>query len=380
MNRLSGTPTKANGAPPALVARAARRTGRASGTRLATRRSPLATRHLPRPVRPAFTLTELLIVISIIAILASLAVVAARSALRTAQRSRIQIEIQNLSGVIEALNAKHGVYPPNTVHDGTNNNALGEPVLPIVEGDLQRTLKRMFPRHQEPQQLLDALVGAGANPQLPGGMNAFEALYFWTGGFSDDPRYPISGPGGPSFLNATGDVANSRDEILEDRNRPDEIKITQLGPRDENGQFAGRSIVYRDPITGDNRQINLWMYTPAGSEQPLAYFDVSRHKWPEYHVTAFPYDPTAGDAAYLYPITKLREGVTTVGDPMQDVMLANQGKSQILHSGLDDDWGSFNAFDPQSPTPVVFPEGPFLGPMADTLTNFTTGTLEQEVQ
>ena len=34
---------------------------------------------------------------------------------------------------------------------------------------------------------------------LHGGMTAGEALVFWLGGFSSDPKYPISGEGGPSY-------------------------------------------------------------------------------------------------------------------------------------------------------------------------------------
>ena len=37
-------------------------------------------------------------------------------------------------------------------------------------------------------------------------MNAAEALVFWLGGFSDDPKYPISGPGGPSYSIESDDL------------------------------------------------------------------------------------------------------------------------------------------------------------------------------
>ena len=44
-----------------------------------------------------------------------------------------------------------------------------------------------------------------------------------------------------------------------------------------------------------------------------------------------------------------------------------------MHPGLDDDWDEQGKLTFGN---VLFPEGPFIGPIADTLTNFTDGTLE----
>jgi prepilin-type N-terminal cleavage/methylation domain-containing protein len=50
--------------------------------------------------RSAFTLTELLVVITIIAILTSLITVAAVNALRTAKQARITMEMQQISNAL----------------------------------------------------------------------------------------------------------------------------------------------------------------------------------------------------------------------------------------------------------------------------------------
>src|SRR5690606_22060521 len=101
---------------------------------------------------------------------------------------------------------------------------------------------------------------AGNPSPLDGGMNAAESLYFWLGGFSSDPVYPISGPGGPSFTDRTDDSDNDLkldDEILENRNRLYEFDLTRLAPRTEEGVFhdtdtggTGRYVLYDDPQTG----------------------------------------------------------------------------------------------------------------------------------
>ena len=63
---------------------------------------------------------------------------------------------------------------------------------------------------------------------------------------------------------------------------------------------------------------------------------------------------------------------------------------QILHCGLDDLWGDFSTdtgaggqlslgntnYIPR----LLFPDGPFIGDIADTVSNFYGGTLEDEQQ
>ncbi|MEM9657417.1 MAG: hypothetical protein AAF961_03565 [Planctomycetota bacterium] len=79
---------------------------------------------------------------------------------------------------------------------------------------------------------------------------------------------------------------------------------------------------------------------------------------------------------------RIREGVSALQNA-EDLAYVNAGKCQILHAGLDDDWGDFSSLSLNDVGPdllLTFPDGPFTGALADTLTNFTTGTLEQAAE
>src|SRR5687768_5709536 len=142
--------------------------------------------------RPAFTLTELLIVIAIIAVLAGLIAAAAVNALRRGRETRITLEMQIMSGAIE--NFKNdpnigGTYPCSVAYSATPTTDQ----LKQARADLTRAFSKMFPRKNEPSLnlIINKLIGdttAGgsenAGGYLKGGMSPSEALVFWLGGFS----------------------------------------------------------------------------------------------------------------------------------------------------------------------------------------------------
>ena len=335
------------------------------------------------PGTSAFTLTELLVVIAIIAVLAALATNAAINALNAGKRTAITLELQQLATAVEQFKADFGAYPPNGMQNST--------YLGFAPNDFTRMFNKAFPRHNEPGSLIAGLAGAGTSSlQFDAdnrGMNGAEALVFWLGGFSKDSQFPISGPGGPSYDKTLGITGES----LEERNRLYGFDLGRLGPRDSAGQFSGRFIAYevdlnRDGDTndfGEQRQINLWFYTPSGSEQPIAYFDASRHRA---QVETSPgtfvnnYDPYFGQLSPTFMDSFFAIKRPNQTNPVR-IEFANQGKFQILHAGLDDIWGNMTVMhigaqgDPASNV-LLYPEGPFIGDIADTLTNFTTGTLE----
>jgi len=342
------------------------------------------------PPRPAFTLTELLVVIAIIAILAGLAATAAVSAMKAARRASISLELKQLAGSMDNFKNEYGAYPPNGMNP--NNAPSTGPVAVMLQADFEGMFKNAFPNHRENPQLIRALCGQSNDsnfPNLQNGMTAAEALYFWLGGFSDDERYPISGPRGPSFLVVNGDPS---DEVVEDRKRPYAFELTRLQPVAASGVFdesKGRFLVYPDPKNpNQRRRINFWRYHAKGSEQPFVYFDVSRHK-PGPFTMKGRYDcwavnPDTGTAA-IFALKQLRRGVSAVNNNFNNMLFVDQGKCQILHCGLDDDWGADLAHTGCITTPgngpknandvMLFPDGPFLREAADTLTNFTDGTL-----
>jgi prepilin-type N-terminal cleavage/methylation domain-containing protein len=336
--------------------------------------------------RRGFTLTELLIVIAIIAVLAGLITAAAVQALKASNRSRISLEIRNIATAMENLKNEYGVYPPNAMNPSPASNPAPNSSAALVQSDFVRMFKKAFPRSQEPPGLILALCGQNlSGTNLENGMNAAEALYFWLGGFSDDPQYPISGQGGPSFRIDTS-LPNGG-EILEDRQGGYDFDLGRLGPRndDELAYDEVRYLEYEVMINGtlQQRGIRFWSYRPSGSERPLVYFDTSRYKPAQYDVWAV--NPNLGsDTPWIYAFKRLREGVTEPTGQPRELVFVNQDSFQIIHPGLDDAWGqTYVGGANQPPIQVtnsedwlLFPEGPFIGEIADTLTNFTDGDLE----
>ncbi|WP_428304903.1 type II secretion system protein [Lacipirellula sp.] len=344
--------------------------------------TPVAGQRRAAARRPAFTLTELLIVIAIIAVLAGLIAAAAVNALRRGREARIALELKNMSGAIE--NFKNdpnigGAYPCSAAYATNPTNAQKQQ----ARSDLQRAFAKMFPRANEPSLalIINKLAGDTAAPgtmnfggHLEGGLSPSEALFFWMGGFSSDQTLPLSGAGGPAFIGT---------EILENRKPGYEFDYSRLGPRDDNGNFVGRYIEYPDPVNpGDTRRINLWTYTPAGSQVPYAYFDVSRIKPstcstkfgpPANNVASLPWarsNPLDANSVLITPLREpLESAPNTNGTIFAETKFVNQDKFQILHPGLDDAWGA--GFDV-----LMYPSGPYIGEIADTLTNFTDSTLE----
>jgi prepilin-type N-terminal cleavage/methylation domain-containing protein len=361
----------------------------------------------PFPLPPsAFTLTELLVVIAIIAILASLITAAAVNAMAARNRTVILVEIGQLADAVERFKTNTGgAYPPNAMNtypsDPDPNNFKGDPINTVVVNDFIRSFQKAFPRHKEPDGLLRRLAGqtgnltAGNPSELEdangnntgGGMNAAEAIYFWLGGFSADPIRPITGEGGPSFAETNSPSGlDPADEILENRAPIYEFDLTRLGPRDDDGLFDGRFVTYSIDLNNDGdvtdagefRRINLWTYQPKGFEKSFVYFDASRHD-----PMTYDRDLSGVLEAKIYALKKIREGFSSSGTPEpRDIDFVNKGKYQILHPGLDDEWGTWQPFSitnasatDASPV-IVYPTGPFTGEVADTLTNFSGGTLE----
>lgn len=366
--------------------------------------------------RRAFTLVELLVVIAIIGILVALVTVAAIGALKKAREAQIKAELNQIATGMDEYKNKTTAYPPNCQTDGSGNS------FPIDEAsvinDLKRHLKQAFPRHQEPDALINALAGqAGStvNHQLAGGMSAGEALVFWLGGFSADPKYPISGDGGPSYAIASfGDASNRTTDPIESRKWVYPFDVTRLVPRDaQDGYFAQagttegeRFIQYAVTINGQQqfRRINFWEYVPPKSEVPYFYFDTSRH--PAYDVgAAVPsrFDPPAatapsrfgpnGEGIHVHAFKKLNPSYSTANAAnTAPIVYVNPDKFQIMHCGLDGVWDTdnFESFErmsahnvaaPNTPANyLLFPAGPFVGDIADTIVNFTTETRIEDAQ
>jgi prepilin-type N-terminal cleavage/methylation domain-containing protein len=340
--------------------------------------------------REGFTLTELLVVIAIIAVLAALSTAAVLRAMTTAKRGRIVLEVKGVTSAIEDFKSELGAYPPSGMNDGSTA------MVKAIQSDFERMAKKAFPRINPKEfEVFRALAGPNAVHQdtsivtdntLDNGLRGDEALYFWLGGFSQDPQYPLSGPGGPSYL-----VTAPEGEVLENRQPRYEFNLSNLVPREDDGDLDltnVRYIEYTVNVNGSNqeRRINFWAFTPNGSPQPLVYFDASRRKPSQYLVPAVvDADP---NGSWIYPFIQLRQGAADGSTDPEDYVLANRTKFQVVHCGLDEVWGSnYGGNETNPPLFVtmnnasdwrVFPNGPFTGDTADNLTNFTDGEIADE--
>ena len=127
-------------------------------------------------VRPAFTLVEMLVVITIIGILVSLGTVAIFKALEAAKRARIKVEITNLVSAIESYKLKFGDFPPSYFDVSDPNCAAA----------IQRHMQHCFPRSN-----WDIEKNFFPNG---GRMTPAQALVFWLTSISKDPARPLSAP------------------------------------------------------------------------------------------------------------------------------------------------------------------------------------------
>lgn len=373
------------------------------------RRGPSAFRCPPS----AFTLVELLVVIAIIGVLTALLLPAAMNAAAAGKRNRIVAEITQFATALEDYKNNVGSYPPNAQVDGGGTTSTTPLDDSKTLSEFKRHFLKAFPQHQEPPALIEALVGQSSNTNisnggatnLANGMNAAEAMVFWMSEFSDDPKYPISGSGGPSYRVQTATPAHQQDSPESRKWRLD-INIQQLHPRGEDGFFPAsysRFVTYTDPRDGTTtRRINFWYLKASGSPAPYLYFDASRGS----SVTAQNDAPAASRPNALFQYTgpdadtlnelffvysiKARKSNAAANNPYR---FANDGKFQILHPGLDESWGVFPMVNPNDTTqlinsqqyhvntvtvelPLLSPEGPWTLELADTLASFTNGTLE----
>ncbi len=130
---------------------------------------------LPRHVRRrGFTLTELLVVISIIAILASLTGVAVVRGLLKAKQTRIKIELDQLDMALKAYKQEYGAYPPCDLR---------------VAARVRQHFAQRFPRYYNLNNVMNDLRVAGLDPV---DFRPDQALVFWLrNAFSTDPTHPL---------------------------------------------------------------------------------------------------------------------------------------------------------------------------------------------
>ncbi len=187
------------------------------------RPSPNQTQNQKYRGRAGFTLVELLVAISIIALLIGLLLPALSSARKNATVAQVKTEISALEGAITQFKAKFGIDPPSRIT--IYNTAAG------WNGDprSKQLIRKMFPQ-------FNFNTNGGFGNTAPVYLDGAECLVFFLGGvqsggayigFSNNPALPFSAGGksriGPYYtFNLSRMMDTDGDKLLE----------------------------YRDPITG----------------------------------------------------------------------------------------------------------------------------------
>ncbi|MCA9184936.1 MAG: type II secretion system protein [Pirellulaceae bacterium] len=304
--------------------------------------------------RHGFTLVELLVVIVIIAILASLVVVGVSRAQVAARNAAIKMEISEIAKALEAYKNDMGEYPPDFAYDPT---VITDPASVILfkRQQINQHLSRKF-RNRRPDPMaapptamlvqLDYLSDtqvAQLNPQT--------ALYFWLRGFSPDPRKPITGAG-------------NRTPIFQF----DQARLTESATTTGNTDFPP--------------------YPPQYGQTPIGLVYYRAKRGPTIDKTvALGASATYGDAT-AWANAQITAGqkavIPYISDLMNSVYVQDESY-QIISAGLNSEFGVGGASYPSGVYPANHPITTVQGqPLSvnerDNITNFLKGaSLEKDV-
>ncbi|MFI4874231.1 MAG: type II secretion system protein [Blastopirellula sp. JB062] len=311
--------------------------------------------------RRGFTLVELLVVITIIGILAGLALVAIPQAVGRVKEGAITAELAQIEAAVNQFKNDHGAYPPDL-------NAAYYPADTDRQGAISSFLRKTSPRiaaadyavEYDPSDsdelaVIQTLELAGiVSPNAAAGtivdgvlkldrIGPAEALVVFLSGFSSDVERPFTGEG--------------------DRKRYFDFKVERLQDLDNDG----------------------WLeYYPSGVEAPYIYFN-SRSYVNGSAVARFPFDPS-GSA--FSDVGQARPYFQVLGSTSG---FANPKSFQIICAGIDGHFGDYSsdyAGSPNASAFKIYPSGldnssfsdsiPYTTDDRDNITNFAQGPLRNK--
>ncbi|MGB1928907.1 MAG: type II secretion system protein [Mariniblastus sp.] len=192
--------------------------------------------------RSGFTLTEIMVAITVIAILAGMLMAAVIPAMSSARRTAILMEMKQIEQSIENFKTHHGFYPPSWVRI---RNSANPPTA------LLKYINRVAPNNREGE------VVSGSNRRIDlwwqnVGQNIDHAtgqdLVFWLSGMLKNKQYPVTNGVAPGSYPTTYD-----DATLE---------------RDVFYEFKGEQLVENGLVASYMQQANTeapFLYIDAGS-------------------------------------------------------------------------------------------------------------------
>lgn len=296
--------------------------------------------HLP-VARRGFTLVELLAVIVIIGILASLSLYAASVAWVAAKNGKIAMDIKQLETDLQAYYSKFQSYPP----DLTFVNGLAPATRQQV---IRSHLTKLAPRYTGGIPLLpDTPLVAGVDPQVARTNIAAEALVFFLGGYSK----PANVAGSTKLLGFRADPANPF--------------VQSAGQLSAQGGWKKGTVGFDEIRLVDLDGDGWFEYLPPYCNMPYAYFNAKTYMNPSLgsNIMRCEWPGGLGGAAVPY-----------FSDNTQEKYM-NSKTFQLIAAGQD---SAFNSGEPTIRR--MFPSGTgYTTEDNDNLTNFAERTLKDSL-
>jgi prepilin-type N-terminal cleavage/methylation domain-containing protein len=309
------------------------------------RHSHLATRHSRcEAARFAFTLLELLIAISIIAVLASLILTVASSASIRAHNAQVAADIQSLSAGIAAFKQRFGVEPPSSITLQEN------PGTTAWDARSMGLIRQIWPQFDftyanESGNVIDINGNGTTNDSIT--LSGVECLVFFLGGMPtlNNP----TAAGGPPM----GFSQNPVDPF----NRSGSNRLSFA-------EFDKSRLILYTPPGGTQHTMNAYLDTLSGQQQPYLY--LSSYGGQGYNVANELSAPPGGTFVDIY-----RQGPNgfTTATPSPPW---NPNTFQIISPGGDQQYGLGGEYETATANTLL------VGTRAverDNITNFSSGTL-----
>ncbi len=319
-----------------------------------------------------FTLVEMLVVVTIIGILASLITAAAVAARRRAKIAAIVTDISQLDMALKAYKARFGEYPPDFATTGPGTSSA------IMQATVLRHLAKVFPRYT-PGVLgggsgwtgfvNDVKNGWGIDPSKFSGFGPAAAITFWLGG---KPIWVSGTPSSNTWKPVTGFLGFSANPLS-----PFGSETNRIAPFYD---FDVTSICY---YTSSGTS-GLWYWAPGASGaspvnsslyRPYLYMRAENGTYPQ---------QWAGSGSVCFPFVDRRVDTGTTSTSYLNRVFVNPQSFQLLSFGFDRDCCYTTDGDyPHFPNGDNYGNKDLAGKPAaysfDDITNFSNGTLEDAI-